>query len=68
MAERAKLTIKFQSDLDECARQWNKTRDPIYYTAWFEGVKQLASEIPLVSSEELRPADIHTLHKFGQKL
>ena len=68
MAERTKLTIRFQSDLDERARQWNKTRDPIYYTAWFEGAKQLASRIPSASSSELRPADIHTLHKFGQKL
>ncbi len=68
MAKRAKLTIRFQSDLDECARQWNKTRDPIYYTAWFEGVKQLAFQIPSASSSELRPADIHTLRKSGQKL
>ena len=68
MAERTKLTIRFQSDLDECARQWNKTRDPMYYTAWFEGVRLLASRIPSVSSEELRPADIRTLRKSGQKL
>ena len=68
MAERTKFTIRFQSDLDECARQWNKTRDPMYYTAWFEGVKLLASRIPSVSSEELRPADIRTLRKSGQKL
>ena len=68
MAQGTKLTIRFQSDLDECARQWNKTRDPMYYTAWFEGVRLLASRIPSVSSEELRPADIRTLRKSGQKL
>ena len=68
MAERTKLIIRFQSDLDECARQWNKTRDPMYYTAWFEGVRLLASRIPSVSSEELRPADIRTLRKSGQKI
>ena len=65
MAERTKLIIRFQSDLDECARQWNKTRDPMYYTAWFEGVKQLASQVPQASSSELRPADIRTLRKVG---
>ena len=63
MAQGTKLTIKFQSDLDECARQWNKTRDPIYYTAWFEGVKQLASQVPQASSLELRPADSRILRK-----
>ena len=63
MVERTKLTIRFQSDLDECARQWNKTRDPIYYTAWFEGVKQLASQVPQASSLELRPADSRILRK-----
>lgn len=68
MAERTKLTIRFQSDLDECARQWNKTRDPMYYTAWFEGVRLLASRIPSVSSSELRPVDIHTLRKGGSRL
>ena len=68
MAERTKLTIKFQSDLDECARQWNKTKDPMYYTAWFEGVRLLASRIPSVSSLELRPVDIHTLRKGGSRL
>ena len=68
MAERTKLTIKFQSDLDECARQWNKTKDPMYYTAWFEGVRLLASRIPSVSSLELRPVDIHTLRKGGSLL
>jgi len=63
MAQGTKLTIRFQSDLDECARQWNKTRDPIYYTAWFEGVKQLASQVPQASSLELRPADSRILRK-----
>ena len=68
MAQGTKLIIRSQRDLDECAIQWNKTKDPIYYTAWFEGVKQLAFQIPSASSSELRPADIHTLRKSGQKL
>ena len=68
MAERTKLIIRSQRDLDECARQWNKTRNPMYYTEWYEGVRLLASRIPSVSSEELRPADIRTLRKSGQKL
>ena len=68
MAERTKLVVNTQRDLDECARQWNTTKNPMYYTAWFEGVRLLASRIPSVSSEELRPADIRTLRKSGQKL
>ena len=68
MAERTKLVVNTQRDLDECATQWNKTKNPMYYTAWFEGVRLLASRIPSVSSEELRPADIRILRKFGQKL
>ena len=63
MAERTKLIIRSQRDLDECAIQWNKTRNPIYYTAWFEGVKQLASQVPQASSLELRPADSRILRK-----
>ena len=63
MAERTKLIIRSQRDLDECARQWNRTKNPIYYTAWFEGVKQLASQVPQASSLELRPADSHILRK-----
>ena len=68
MAERTKLIIRSQRDLDECAIQWNKTRNPMYYTAWFEGVRLLASRIPSVSSSELRPVDIHTLRKGGSLL
>lgn len=68
MAQGTKLVINTQRDLDECAKQWNRTKNPIYYTAWFEGVKQLAFQIPSASSSELRPADIHTLRKSGQKL
>ena len=63
MAERTKLIIRSQRDLDECAKQWNRTKNPIYYTAWFEGVKQLASQVPQASSLELRPADSHILRK-----
>ena len=58
-----KPIINTQRDLDECARQWNRTKNPIYYTAWFEGVKQLASQVPQASSLELRPADSHILRK-----
>ena len=68
MAQGTKLIIRSQRDLDECALQWNKTRNPMYYTAWFEGVRLLASMIPSVSSEELRPVDIHTLRKGGSRL
>ena len=46
MAQGTKLVVKTQRDLDECAIQWNKTRNPIYYEAWFQGVKHLASLIP----------------------
>jgi len=63
MAQGTKLVVNTQRDLDECARQWNRTKNPIYYTAWFEGVKQLASQVPQASSLELRPADSHILHK-----
>ena len=68
MAQGTKLVINTQRDLDECARQWKKTRNPIYYTAWFEGAKKLASQIPSESSLELRPADIHTLRRGGSRL
>ena len=63
MAQGTKLVVNTQRDLDECAIQWNRTKNPIYYTAWFEGVKQLASQVPQASFSELRPADIRTLRK-----
>ena len=68
MAQGTKLVINTQRDLDECAKQWKKTRTPMYYTAWFEGVKKLASQVPQVSSSELRPVDIHTLRRGGSRL
>ena len=68
MAQGTKLVINTQRDLDECAKQWKKTRNPMYYTAWFEGVKKLASQVPQVSSSELRPVDIHTLRRGGSRL